>query len=88
MVTAGEAYRLRGHEGIRWAKAARRYADVMRRHICREEQVLFGNAQKILEPAETEALAREFEHIDARAHRAGLTEILDRFERAAWELRK
>jgi len=88
MVSAAEAYRLQGQEGLRWAQTARKYATAMRSHIWREEQMVFGEARRLLEPAESEALAREFENIDARAQRAGLTELMSRFEHATSKLRK
>ncbi len=88
LVSAGETYRIHGRDGLRLALAVRRYSAAMRRHISHEEQVLFGSARQLLAPEESDALAREFKHIDERAQRAGLTEIMDRFERAVCDLRK
>jgi hemerythrin-like domain-containing protein len=73
--------------GVRWARSAQQYAAAVRRHVNREEQVLFGKAKQLLTPKELESLAREFERIDERARRAGLAEVLEAFERTARELR-
>lgn len=84
MVVAAEAY----EEGDRaaaqtWIAAARLYGESMRQHIHRENDVLLMNAERLLTEADQQDLAREFSRLDARAHRAGLDEIIDEFQRVA-----
>jgi hemerythrin-like domain-containing protein len=91
MATAADAYcgaaTPMPSEGLRWARLARQYTAAVRRLLSREEQLLFGNAKQALKPKELEALAKEFKRIDESAQRSGLAEIMDAFERAAWDLR-
>ena len=84
MVKATEAYA----EGDRtaapvWIDAARKYVEALRQHIRREEEVLLLNAERLLTDADQQALAQEFSRVDQRAHRAGLDEVVEDFERVA-----
>jgi branched-chain amino acid transport system ATP-binding protein len=71
---------------MRWASAARQYAEAMRHHIRHEEEVLFLQAEQTLSEEEQKALALEFGRLDERARRSGLEEILEDLERAAQEV--
>ncbi len=72
--------------GRAWALAARRYAEIFRQHIRREEEVLFMNAERVLSNADQNALAAEFRKIDERGERAGVAELLRECERVAAEI--
>jgi len=89
MVSAAEAY----EEGDRdaallWCRAARQYAEGLRRHIRHEDQVLLGEAERLLSEAEQKELASLFARVDERAYRAGLDEVVIDFERVAQAVSK
>lgn len=71
-----------------WAQSTRLYVDSLRRHIRHEEDILFPNAQRLLTEADDRELVAEFSNIDARAHRAGLDEVIEDFERIAQAVTK
>jgi hemerythrin-like domain-containing protein len=62
--------------GKGWASAARRYAQLLREHILKENQVLFPMAEGILSPAEEEALAAQFEQLEIEKMGRGTHERL------------
>lgn len=84
MVDAAQAYR-DGHRlaGGEWAQAASQYAEALRYHIHREEDVLFRNAERLLTQADLQALAVEFARIDEQARRSGIEEVEQRFDELA-----
>jgi len=65
MVEAAAAYAkgVQG-EGLRWAQAARGYADLLRAHIDKENNILFMMAERILTPSEQTSLAESFEKVE------------------------
>ncbi|MFB3813108.1 MAG: hemerythrin domain-containing protein [Terriglobales bacterium] len=89
MVNMSDAYERGNVEaGVRWAEASRSYAQALRQHMRREEDVLFQNAERLLNDAEQQELAAQFERIDGRAHRAGMDEIFEQFESVAQQAGK
>jgi hemerythrin-like domain-containing protein len=48
-----------------WAGAAREYANLLRNHIWKENEVLFLMADRLLSSDEQDALANEFERVEA-----------------------
>jgi hemerythrin-like domain-containing protein len=60
----------------RWAEAARAYAQLLRAHIGKENDVLFVMADNMLSPEEQSALAAEFEKFEVEQMGAGTHERL------------
>ncbi|MFQ5723571.1 MAG: hemerythrin domain-containing protein [Terriglobia bacterium] len=62
---AAQAYR-RGADEARaeWAALARAYAALLRRHIDKENNVLFPMAESLLSPAEQQELAAAFDRVE------------------------
>jgi hemerythrin-like domain-containing protein len=89
MQDSAEAYE-HGDRGAvtAWSRATRQYVDALRRHIRREEEVLFPNAQRLLSADDHQELIGEFSRADSRAKLAGLDEVLEDFERIAAALAK
>jgi hemerythrin-like domain-containing protein len=79
MVEAADAYG-RGDQpaGRRWAEAARQYSDLLGQHILKENNVLFGMAERVLSPDEQSALADHFERLETETMGAGTHERLHR----------
>lgn len=77
MSQAAEDYRS-GAEGAssRWAKAARAYAQLLRGHIFKENNVLFPMAEQALTPEEQRQLAESFEKLEVEKMGAGTHERL------------
>jgi hemerythrin-like domain-containing protein len=72
MAKATEDYRS-GAEGAsaRWTKAARAYAQLLRGHIFKENNVLFPMAEQVLTPEEQGQLAQSFEKLEVEKMGAG-----------------
>jgi hemerythrin-like domain-containing protein len=65
MTEAAEALQAGREEAqIRWAKAARDYAQLLRAHIFKENNVLFPMAERLLSAQEQEELADNFEKLE------------------------
>jgi hemerythrin-like domain-containing protein len=79
MVESADAYS-RGERaaGRRWAEAARQYSDLLSQHILKENNVLFGMAERVLSPAEQSSLAGDFERLETEKMGAGTHERLHR----------
>ena len=60
----------------RWAEAARGYTALLRGHIDKEDNVLFVMAERMLSPAEQNALAEDFEKIEVEKMGVGTHERL------------
>jgi hemerythrin-like domain-containing protein len=60
----------------RWAEAARAYAQLLRAHIAKENEVLFVMAENMLSPEEQSTLAAEFEKLEVEKMGAGTHERL------------
>jgi hemerythrin-like domain-containing protein len=72
MAEAAEAYRLKVEgAGCRWADAARSYAELLRAHIGKENNVLFEMAERMLTPDEQASLAEAFEKLEVEKIGAG-----------------
>ena len=77
MGEAAEAFRTgTAGAGRRWAAAARRYADLLRDHIAKENNVLFVMAENLLTPAEQAEMAAAFEKVEEEKMGAGTHERL------------
>ena len=50
--------------GLRWARAASAYTELLRSHIFKENNILFAMAERALSAAEQEELAEEFDRIE------------------------
>jgi hemerythrin-like domain-containing protein len=61
-----------------FAEAAGRYAELLRRHIDKENQVLFPLADRVLAPEEQEAVARGFARIEHERAGPGRREVFRR----------
>jgi hemerythrin-like domain-containing protein len=77
MTVAAEAYR-HGDTmaGRRWAEAMRRYSTLLRQHIDKENHVLFVLAERLMSPAEQEAMVAAFERSEIEKMGAGTHERL------------
>jgi hemerythrin-like domain-containing protein len=62
----------------RWVQAAREYSQLLREHILKENNVLFGMAERVLSPEEQSSLAQEFEKAEIEKMGAGTHERLHR----------
>jgi hemerythrin-like domain-containing protein len=84
MVSAAEAYE-HGDRGAAtsWSLATRQYVSALRRHIHREEEVLFPAAERLLSDDDHRELFGQFSRADSNAKLAGLDEVLEDFERIA-----
>jgi hemerythrin-like domain-containing protein len=72
---------------IRWATAARAYAQLLREHIFKENNFLFPMAERVLTPEEQEGLAESFEKLEVEKMGAGTHQRLHaKMERLAAEL--
>lgn len=60
----------------RWVQAAGEYANLLREHIAKENNVLFRMAESMLSAGEQEQLAREFERMEVDKMGAGTHERL------------
>ncbi|HXX99540.1 MAG TPA: hemerythrin domain-containing protein [Candidatus Limnocylindrales bacterium] len=49
---------------IAWIGAARGYANLLRNHIWKENEILFRIAERVMSPEEQEALAKEFAKVE------------------------
>jgi hemerythrin-like domain-containing protein len=82
MVAAAE-----GHEhgdrqaAAEWIAAARQYVDGLRRHLQREDEVLFPQAERLLTADDCRELATAFAEFDERAKFTGLDEVWEDLER-------
>ena len=77
MFEAAEAFRGGGAEARgRWAAAARHYADLLRDHIAKENDILFVMAENLLTPAEQDEMAAAFEKVDEEKMGSGTHERL------------
>lgn len=88
MAAAAEAYQ-KGQEGAatRWSKVARTYAQLLRGHIFKENNVLFPMAEQVLTPEEQSQMAESFEKLEVERMGAGTHERLHaKMERLAAEL--
>lgn len=79
MAESADAY---GHgeraAGSRWAEAARQYSDLLSQHILKENNVLFGMAERVLSPVEQHGLVESFERLEIEKMGAGTHERLHR----------
>jgi hemerythrin-like domain-containing protein len=64
--------------GFIWAKVAREYAEFLRNHIAKENNVLFVMAERMLSPDEQSRLATEFARMEKQKMGAGTHERLHR----------
>lgn len=62
--------------GIRWADAAFQYANLLREHIYKENNILFMMAERMLTAEEQAQLAREFDKVETEKMGAGTLERL------------
>jgi hemerythrin-like domain-containing protein len=77
MVEAVEASKSgAGDAPARWAEAARAYAELLRAHIAKENDILFVMAENILSPEEQSHLAAEFDKLEVEKMGAGTHERL------------
>jgi len=77
MASAAEAYRSGdAASGPRWALAATGYADLLREHIMKENEILFVMAQRMLSDAEQRELAAAFDKVEVEKMGAGTHERL------------
>jgi hemerythrin-like domain-containing protein len=77
MSEATEAYPSQPQKaGPAWAQAARGYADLLRAHIDKENNVLFVMADRMLTPGEQTELAASFEKFEVEKMGAGTHERL------------
>lgn len=77
MAETGEGYGSgREEAGRRWAKAAHAYAQLLREHIFKENNVLFVMAERVLTPEEQKQLAASFERVEVEKLGAGTHERL------------
>lgn len=77
MVEAAEAYEQNPkNAALRWSKAARGYAELLRNHIAKENDVLFMMAERMLSPQDQEKLAEEFEKVETEKIGGGTHERL------------
>ena len=77
MVEAVEASKAGDHDAPgRWAEAARAYAELLRAHIAKENNILFVMAENMLSPEEQSKLAAEFEKLEVEKMGAGTHERL------------
>jgi len=60
----------------RWASAARGYADLLRQHILKENNVLFVMAERLLTDAEQQELANAFKKVEEEKMGVGTHERL------------
>lgn len=67
--------------GPEWAMAALQYCELLRRHIHRENDVVFGIAERSLSDDEDWDLQRSFAEVDRKAGRSGLNERMEEAER-------
>ncbi len=76
---------LAAEEGARQAfvQAVQEYVALMRQHIAKEEQVLFGMAQEVTSPPQDEALAQAFHRLEEEVVGQGMHE---RYHRLVEEL--
>jgi len=77
LAEAAEAYR-EGKEGaaLRWSEAAQAYAQLLRGHIFKENNVLFPMAERILTAEEQAQLAEDFERLEVEKMGEGTHERL------------
>ena len=61
---------------MRWAAAAVDYAQLLREHIAKENQILFVMAERMLTPAEQQELAAAFDKVETEKLGAGTHERL------------
>jgi len=72
MAQVAEDYRLIVEgSGCRWASAARAYAELLRAHVDKENNVLFVMAERILTPDEQASLLEGFEKLEVEKIGAG-----------------
>ena len=77
MASAGDAYRNGdAASGPRWALAANGYADLLREHIIKENEILFVMAERMLSDAEQRELAAAFDKVEVEKMGAGTHERL------------
>jgi hemerythrin-like domain-containing protein len=77
MVEAVEASKCGASDApARWARAARAYAELLRAHIAKENDILFVMAENMLSPEEQSNLAAEFEKLEVEKMGAGTHERL------------
>jgi hemerythrin-like domain-containing protein len=77
MVEAVEASKAGDHAAPAcWAEAARAYAELLRAHIAKENNILFVMAENMLSPEEQSNLAAEFEKLEVEKMGAGTHERL------------
>jgi len=77
MVEAADAYQQNAKDAaIRWSKAARGYAELLRNHIAKENDVLFVMAERMLSRQDQERLAEEFEKVEVEKLGEGTHERL------------
>ena len=88
MMEAGEASKSGDLAApARWAKAARAYAELLRAHIAKENDILFVMAENMLSPEEQSNLAAAFERLEVEKMGAGTHERLHaRMEKLLAEL--
>jgi hemerythrin-like domain-containing protein len=77
MASATDAYRAGDTaSGARWALAANGYADLLREHIMKENEILFVMAERMLSDAEQRELAAAFEKVEVEKMGVGTHERL------------
>ena len=77
MAESAEAYgRGDAPAGARWAGAARQYAELLREHINKENNILFVMAERLLTESEQRELAGAFENLEVEKMGAGTHERL------------
>jgi hemerythrin-like domain-containing protein len=86
MARATEAYRNHDERaGVQWAKAALQYAQLLREHILKENNILFVMADRMLTMEEQERLAEEFDRVEIEKMGVGthqrLHAMMDRLTR-------
>jgi hemerythrin-like domain-containing protein len=79
MVESADAYG-RGENAAdrRWAEAARQYSDLLSQHILKENNVLFGMAERVLSSTDQTKLAEDFERLETEKMGVGTHDRLHR----------
>lgn len=78
MAAADEAYAEgRSDALVRWLRAFRSYAEDLKHHLRREEQIIFMMAESSLTEKHLADLTEQFKKVNQRAERSGIRETID-----------
>lgn len=86
---AADYKRSQAGAATRWADAARAYADLLREHIAKENNILFVMAERMLSAEEQRELAVQFETVEKEKMGAGTHErlhaLMDKLYAEIWK---